>query len=76
MPLDVSNIWKLLQTKLVADLTAVRDAWATNATYRTAFTGVTTQAQADKKIEEIMLGMGTLSEGELAGERMQIAFGF
>lgn len=59
--------------KLVADLKSVRDGWANGAPYRTSFTGVTTQAQADKKLAEIMTGMGTLSQGELAGERMQIA---
>ena len=59
--------------KLIADLTTVREAWAPGAAYRTAFTSVSNQAQANQKIEEILTGMGTLSEGELAGERMQIA---
>ena len=65
---------EVVAAKLVADLTSVRDSWAPNATYRTAFTTVTTEAQARQKIAEILTGMGTLSEGELAGERMQIAF--
>jgi putative iron-regulated protein len=60
--------------KLIADLESVRDGWKTGATYRTAFTTVETEAQAKQKLAEIMTGMGTLSEGELAGERMQIAF--
>lgn len=60
--------------KLIADLEAVRDGWKTGAAYRTAFTTVTTEAQAKQKLAEILTGMGTLSEGELAGERMQIAF--
>lgn len=60
--------------QLIDDLTAVRDGWAPNATYRTAFTTVNTEAQAKQKLAEILTGMGTLSEGELAGERMQISF--
>ncbi|WP_430460124.1 imelysin family protein [Thalassolituus sp. LLYu03] len=60
--------------KLVEDLTAVRDGWASGAEYRTAFTTISSQAQAKQKLAEILTGMGTLSEGELAGERMQIAF--
>ena len=59
--------------KLIADLKDVRDAWKKGAEYRVAFTSPATQAEADSKIEEILKGMGTLSEGELAGERMQIA---
>lgn len=60
--------------KLISDLTDVRDAWASGAEYRTAFTTVTTEAEARQKLTEILTGMGTLSEGELAGERMQISF--
>lgn len=60
--------------KLIADLISVRDGWATGAAYRTAFTTIETEADAEQKLTEILTGMGTLSEGELAGERMQIAF--
>lgn len=60
--------------KLVTDLTAVRNGWAAQSSYRTEFTTVSTQAEARQKLTEILTGMGTLSEGELAGERMQIAF--
>ena len=60
--------------KLIADLESVRDGWAPGAAYRTAFTTVNNEAQAKQKLTEILTGMGTLSEGELAGERMQIAF--
>lgn len=60
--------------KLVADLETVRDGWAEGSAYRTAFTTVTTESAAKEKLTEILTGMGTLSEGELAGERMQIAF--
>lgn len=60
--------------KLITDLKQVRDGWADGASYRTAFVKAETQEQAKQKLAEIMTGMGTLSEGELAGERMQIAF--
>lgn len=59
--------------KLVADLEGVRDGWAEGAEYRTAFTTVEDVDAAKGKLLEILVGMGTLSEGELAGERMQIA---
>lgn len=60
--------------KLVSDLEAVRDGWVAGAPYRTAFTTVANEAEAKAKLTEILTGMGTLSEGELAGERMQIAY--
>lgn len=65
---------KVAAAKLVTDLTAVRDGWADGADYRTSFTTISTETQARQKLAEILTGMGTLSEGELAGERMQIAF--
>ena len=58
---------------LIEDLTSVRDGWARGAPYREAFTGVDDLDAAKGKLLEILTGMGTLSEGELAGERMQIA---
>ncbi|WP_221799980.1 imelysin family protein [Oceanobacter mangrovi] len=60
--------------KLIDDLTSVRDGWADGASYRTAFTTISTESEAREKLTEILTGMGTLSRGELAGERMQIAF--
>lgn len=60
--------------KLVEDLTQVRDGWAEGAVYRTKFTTINSQADANQRLAEILTGMGTLSEGELAGERMQIAY--
>ena len=60
--------------KLILDLVAVRDGWSEGASYRTAFTRISNEAEAKQKLSEILTGMGTLSEGELAGERMQIAF--
>ncbi len=59
--------------KLIADLTPVRDEWAPGASYRAAFTTVEDVDAAKGKLLEILVGMGTLSEGELGGERMQIA---
>lgn len=61
-------------TKLIDDLEGVRDGWKEGAAYRTSFTTVTDENSAKQKLTEILTGMGTLSEGELAGERMQIAF--
>lgn len=58
---------------LIDNLTSVRDAWADGSSYRNAFTTVSTLDEAKGKLLEILVGMGTLSEGELAGERMQIA---
>lgn len=60
--------------KLVSDLKGVRDEWEVGAAYHTSFTTVTDEATAKEKLTEILTGMGTLSEGELAGERMQIAY--
>lgn len=62
--------------KLIADLEAVQAEWAEGSTtnYRATFTTITDAADAKQKLTEILTGMGTLSEGELAGERMQIAF--
>ncbi|MCR9164395.1 MAG: imelysin family protein [Nannocystaceae bacterium] len=59
--------------KLIADLESVRDGWADGAEYRTAFTTVDDIDAAKGKFLEILVGMGTLSEGELGGERMQIS---
>ncbi len=59
--------------KLIADLEGVRDGWAEGADYRTAFTTVDDVDAAKGKFLEILVGMGTLSEGELGGERMQIS---
>ncbi|MEK9712790.1 MAG: imelysin family protein [Thalassolituus sp.] len=64
---------KVATQKLIDDLTAVRDGWAVGASYRNAFTTINSEADAQEKLTEILTGMGTLSEGELGGERMQIA---
>ncbi|MFT6327654.1 MAG: putative iron-regulated protein [Crocinitomicaceae bacterium] len=61
--------------KLIADLESVLDGWKDNVdgNYRDQFTTISNTDQAKQKLTEILTGMGTLSEGELAGERMQIA---
>lgn len=61
--------------KLIADLEAVQAEWEKGSTtnYRADFTTIADAADAKKKLTQILTGMGTLSEGELAGERMQIA---
>lgn len=53
---------------LLEDLKMVRDAWADGASYRTSFV-----ADGNKSLVRILSGMGSLSEAELAGERMKVA---
>ncbi len=65
---------KAAVSKLIGDLQQVRDGWVRGADYRDAFTTIDDEADARQKLAEILTGMGTLSEGELGGERMQIAF--
>ncbi len=62
--------------KLIADLTQVQEGWSSEIedNYRSQFVTIANEAEAKQKLTEILTGMGTLSEGELAGERMQIAF--
>lgn len=65
----------LVTDKLVDDLTFVRDQWDPEAgdNYYASFTQPADMNEANRHLLEILTGMGTLSEGELAGERMQIA---
>ena len=67
---------QVAMAKLISDLQEVAAAWAdgVEGNYRDRFTRVPSERQAKKRLAEILTGMGTLSEGELAGERMQIAF--
>ncbi len=65
---------EVASAKLVADLESVRDAWKLGAGYRSAFTTISDANDAKERLTEILIGMGTLSEDELAGERMQIGF--
>ncbi|MDX2170917.1 MAG: imelysin family protein [Deltaproteobacteria bacterium] len=57
---------------LVADLTAVRDAWMpeTAGNYRAEFLAL----NPDEALRRLLTGMGTLSGGELTGERLSVAF--
>ncbi len=66
---------KVVADQLVADLSDVRDQWAPNVAgnYRASFTSVASIDEAKPKFLQILTGMGTLSEAELAGERMQIS---
>ena len=60
----------LLADLLVADLTSVRDQWNPDGgEYRAEFL-----ADPVKAVEKILRGMGALSSGELAGERMAVAY--
>ena len=67
---------QVVVNKLIADLESVRDGWLddVDGNYRDQFTKVADRADAIKKLTEILTGMGTLAQGELAGERMQIAY--
>jgi len=62
---------KLLGDLLVADLTSVRDAWdpAAGGTYVEEFL-----ADPDQAVTNILRSMGALSAGELAGERIAVAY--
>ncbi len=55
---------------LADDLASVYDAWRPGAPYRTKFTSA---AETDASITKIIQGLGSLSKGELAGERMAVA---
>ena len=60
----------LLADLLVADLTSVRDQWnPEGGPYRTEFLADPTLA-----VQHILRGMGALSSGELAGERMAVPY--
>ena len=56
---------------LVSDLQSLVDEWAPNGTYRAFFNS---DDQLDNSLERILNGIGKLSKGELAGERMFVAF--
>ncbi|AWV97757.1 imelysin family protein [Arcticibacterium luteifluviistationis] len=53
---------------LIENLTEVRDAWAAGATYTTSFL-----AGGETSLANVLRGIGALSKGELAGERMTVA---
>ena len=55
---------------LAEDLAGLVDAWKPGAEYRVKFTSA---AEVDNSITNIIRGIGSLSKGELAGERMAVA---
>lgn len=59
----------LLATQLVADLRSVYEQWTPTGAYRTAFI-----ADPDASLAKILRGIGALSAGEVAGERMAVPF--
>jgi putative iron-regulated protein len=59
-----------LSDLLVADLSGVRDQWAPDGgAYREEFL-----ADPDQAVSNMLRGMGALSAGELAGERISVAY--
>ncbi|MDQ2648654.1 MAG: iron-regulated protein [Actinomycetota bacterium] len=60
---------KLLAQLLIDDLTSVRDQWAPGAEYRVEF-----ERDGEQSIKNIFRGMGALAQGELAGERIAVAY--
>ncbi|MDN5211520.1 imelysin family protein [Fulvivirgaceae bacterium BMA12] len=55
---------------ILDDLQGLIDEWDANGSYRTFFTS---SAEVNNSLERILTGIGKLSKGELAGERMFIA---
>lgn len=61
---------RLLTDLLVADLSSVRDAWdPEGGAYREEFL-----ADPGQAVSNLLRGMGALSAGELAGERISVAY--
>jgi len=60
---------QLLTSLLIDDLTFVADQWAADGAYRTEFLSDPSVA-----VQRLLRGIGALSAGELAGERMAVAF--
>ncbi|SDL37213.1 putative iron-regulated protein [Catalinimonas alkaloidigena] len=56
---------------LLDDLQMLLDQWQPGGAYRTAFTA---SDAVDSSLEKMLIGMGKLSKGELAGERMFVAW--
>ncbi|UXP31409.1 peptidase m75, imelysin [Reichenbachiella agarivorans] len=54
---------------LVNDLSSLVSAWEEGASYRVSF-----ESSVDESIENIVSALGKLSKGELAGERMFVAY--
>ncbi|MEL6559893.1 MAG: imelysin family protein, partial [Bacteroidota bacterium] len=56
---------------LISDLQYLVDEWAPDGVYRAAFTS---DAEINNSLEKIISGIGKFSKGELAGERMFVAW--
>ena len=64
-----SRYLKVVTELLVDDLSAMVKAWAPGAkNYRAAF-----EKQGQEAVRKIIVGLGSLSRGELAGERLEVA---
>jgi putative iron-regulated protein len=59
----------LVTDLLISDLQSVQSEWVEGGAYRAEFLG-----DPEAAIEKILRGIGALSAGELAGERMAVAF--
>jgi len=59
---------KVVTNLLVDNLTEVRDAWETGSVYSTSFIN-----GGEVSLANVLRGIGALSKGELAGERMTVA---
>ncbi len=66
---------EVVVAKLISDLETVQAEWAPSLdNHRADFVDVSDSAATTAKITTIVQAMGTLSYGELAGERMQVAY--
>jgi len=66
---------EVVVAKLIADLETVQAEWAPNAdNHRANFVDASNSAATTAKITTIVQAMGTMSYGELAGERMAVAY--
>lgn len=67
---------QVVADRIVDELADLVAAWAPGSTtnFRATALNVSTIDEAKAKLLDIVTGMGTMAVGELAGERMQIAF--
>jgi len=62
---------KTVASLILDDLQSLLDEWQPGGNYRTSFT---VTAEIENSFEKMLIGMGKLSKGELAGERMFVAW--
>ena len=66
---------EVVVAKLITDLETVQAEWAPNAdNHRATFVDASDAAATTLKLTTIVQSMGTMSYGELAGERMAVAY--